>query len=634
MFLISLIIILVNLKFSICVENISTNALQFPPNFKFGVATASFQIEGGWNASGKSENIWDRFIHKNPDVVKDKSNGDVACDSYHLYPQDVDILKNLSVDFYRFSFSWTRLLPSGFVNSRSEEGEKYYNSLIDMLLTNNIKPWVTLYHWDLPQKLQELGGWANPLMATYFKDYANYAFSTFGDRVKTWITFNEPVEICSSGYGEGDDAPAYKQSGIADYLCGKTILIAHARAYRIYDFHYRKKQNGVVGITINSEWNQPATLKMADFEASERNLQMNFGWWAHPIFHKRGDYPDVMKQRISNISCEENYPSSRLPALSEQEVKLIRGTFDFLGLNHYTTRLVADYAYPNTYPTSRKKDIGVKLTSDAQWKTSPVLSWLKVVPWGLRKLLVWIKKEYNNPLVYITENGYADKGDIDDKDRIKYLKDYMKSILQAIYLDDCNVNAYTVWSLMDNMEWREGYVPKFGLFSVDFDSPEKNRTARKSASFYENVINTRQLTTVVCVPIVEFDDNMTTFGDAGDDATQTTPYCPTLPVTNRTVKTTKEPVTEEEGTPDPLLAAGSAAVSTNEGETSATAVNSAEGTVITKGGNEAAATNAAIDTTVAAETNSEVDPNLAATANAEVGEQAQTESQEATVVQV
>lgn len=201
--------------------------------------------------SDKGESIWDRFTHTS-NSIKDKSNGDLACDSYNQHKRDVEMLKELGVDFYRFSISWSRILPNGFSNKISQDGIAYYDSLIDDLIEANIKPYITLYHWDLPQNLQDLGGWTNPMMIDYFTDFAEVAFEAFGDRIKTWITFNEPWVVSIEGYGGVDKAPALGMSGVADYLCAHNIIKSHAKAYHLYDDKYRSTQKGFPGFDFIS----------------------------------------------------------------------------------------------------------------------------------------------------------------------------------------------------------------------------------------------------------------------------------------------------------------------------------------------------------------------------------------------
>ncbi|KAJ8958261.1 hypothetical protein NQ318_017405 [Aromia moschata] len=458
---------------------------------------------------GKGESIWDHFTHTYLELVKDHSTGDVACDSYHKWREDVNIIKDLGVSYYRFSLSWPRLLPSGFSNTINPDGVRYYNALIDELLKNDIEPmrkkshgvksgeygseaigvWngVTLYHWDLPQNIQDLGGWTNLDTAKYFEDYCNVAFQLFGDRVRLWITVNEPNSICEDTYGTGNGAPHVKSPGIGDYLCGRTLLLAHARAYHLYDKMYRETQKGNIGITIDSIWAEPRTNNTLDIQAAEREMQMGIGWWANPIFTQDGDYPSVMKERIATNSRMENFTSSRLPPFTKDQIEFIKGTSDFFGLNHYHTWLISDYQYPENEPPSYEKDKGTKGYQDPNWKPSPA-----IVPWGFRKLLNWVRKRYNNPLIYITENGVEDNtGTLQDDERILFRKLFIKALVQAVSEDGCNVERYTVWSIMDNMEWDSGYTLKFGLYHVDFSAPNRTRTPKASSKFYQTLIKTR-----------------------------------------------------------------------------------------------------------------------------------------------
>ncbi|XP_077298459.1 myrosinase 1-like [Arctopsyche grandis] len=470
--------------------NVKGEVRKFPDTLSFGVATAAYQIEGGWNASDKGENIWDRFTHTT-DTIKDRSNGDVACDSYNQHKRDVEMLKELGVDFYRFSISWSRILPEGFSNRLSQDGIAYYDSLINDLIQANITPSITLYHWDLPQNLQDLGGWANPLMVDYFIDFAEVAFEAFGDRVKTWITFNEPWVVCIEGYGGVTKAPALGISGIAEYMCAHTILKAHAKAYHLYDEVYRPIQNGRIGMSLNAGWDEPATQSPADIEAAQRNTQFNLGWYAHPVFSREGDYPQVMKDRVAQKSLEQGYSRSRLPEFTPEEIAYIRGTYDFFGLNHYTTTLVRMPTMRSIAKANFWDDVGTEGFPDPSWPGS-ASSWLKVVPWGFRKLLNWINENYNNPEIMVFENGFSDRDNKDDVDRISYYNGYLNALMDAIE-DGCNVSIYTAWSLMDNFEWLEGYTERFGLYYVDFNDPRRPRTPKASALYYKSVLDSRTI---------------------------------------------------------------------------------------------------------------------------------------------
>lgn len=232
---------------------------EFPEDFKFGVSTAAYQVEGGWNADGRGPSIWDTFTHQHPEMIDDHSNGDIGPDSYHLFNKDLEALKELKVDFYRFSISWSRILPEGDITVINTAGIDYYNHVINELLSNGIQPLVTMYHYDLPEALNLYGGFTNPLILQFFRDYARLLFENYGDRVKHWITFNEPFEYCNQGYAQGNYPPMGKAAGIADYLCMDLTLKAHASVYRMYERDYKAKQNGKISITIDSRYHYSRT---------------------------------------------------------------------------------------------------------------------------------------------------------------------------------------------------------------------------------------------------------------------------------------------------------------------------------------------------------------------------------------
>ncbi|KAI7815491.1 glycoside hydrolase [Rhyzopertha dominica] len=460
----------------------------FPDGFKFGTATASYQIEGAWDVDGKGENIWDHFTHTYPGYIADGSNGDIACNSYYNYLQDIELLKELGVDFYRFSISWSRVFPNGLSYKVNQAGIDYYNKIIDALIENGIEPMVTLYHWDLPQYLQDLGGFVNPQIVTYFTSYARAMFKEFGDRVKIWTTFNEPNQICMQGYGGDGKAPALQKSGILDYQCAHHLILAHASAYHVYQDEFKAEQEGTVGIVLDGGFPIPETDTEESLAAQDRALQFGVGIWAHPIF--LGDYPDIVKTRIANRSELEGFARSRLPSFTEEQIDYVKGTADYFGLNHYTSDMIADAGWQEIGEPSMWKDQGTNSWKNDSWPVS-ASPWLVVVPEGFRYLLAWIKEEYDNPEVIITENGYSDTGEINDEERVNYYQLYLSAVLEAIYEDGVNVTAYTAWSLLDNFEWREGYTVRFGIYHVDFDDDNRNRTAKASADYYKNVIATR-----------------------------------------------------------------------------------------------------------------------------------------------
>ncbi|CAG9784226.1 unnamed protein product [Diatraea saccharalis] len=520
------------------IKEAKQNVRQFPDGFIFGAATASYQIEGGWDADGKTENIWDHMTHKDPCLIVDCSNGDVADDSYNLYKRDVEMMRELGLQFYRFSLSWNRILPTSFPDKPNAAGIQYYNNLINEMLKYNIEPMITLYHWDLPQRLQELGGWTNPHIVDWFADFARVAFENFGDRVKYWITINEPREVCFQGYGDVTKAPRLNMKGIAEYMCAKNLLVAHAKAYHIYDKEFRGKWGGTIGITLSMNWYEPETEEdnvsaeeMRQFEVDVpflkdfkrggsaqfdckfidffdncvaisikltdtprlRHLNYSWGQYAHPIFTESGDFPPIMKEKIAAKSEAQGFYRSRLPEFTSEELELVRGSSDFLGLNHYTTNMIkVDDSVTYDVP-SYWDDIGATRYQPEEWDGA-ASTWLKVVPWGFHKLLNRLRELYGNPPIMVTENGFSSFGGLEDDDRVSYYRLYLDAMLDAMD-DGCNVVGYAAWSLMDNFEWMRGYTERFGLYEVDYTSPNRTRTPRKSAFVYKEIVRTRTLDT-------------------------------------------------------------------------------------------------------------------------------------------
>ncbi|XP_035753771.1 lactase-phlorizin hydrolase isoform X2 [Egretta garzetta] len=462
---------------------------EFPKNFWWSVATSAYQIEGGWRADGKGLSIWDQFSHT-PLKISNDDTGDVACDSYHKIEEDVEMLKSLKVSHYRFSISWSRILPDGTTRYINEMGLNYYERLVDALLAANIMPQVTLYHWDLPQALQNLGGWENDTIVQRFKEYAELLFQRLGDKVKFWITLNEPYNTAYLGYGVGTAAPGISvRPGRAPYVVGHNLIKAHAEVWHLYNETYRAKQGGLISITINSDWAEPRNPhNQEDVEAARQYLQFFLGWFAHPIF-KNGDYNEVMKRRIRERSLAQGLSQSRLPEFTESEKQRIKGTYDYFGLNHYTTVLTYKVKYPAGVQ-SYDSDRGVASVTDRSWLKSGSF-WLKVTPFGFRKLLRWIKKEYNNPPIYVTENGVSERGALGFNDtwRMHYYRSYINEALKAVALDGVDLRGYTAWTLMDNFEWAVGFDERFGLYHVNFTDPTLPRRPKASARYYSQIIN-------------------------------------------------------------------------------------------------------------------------------------------------
>ncbi|XP_012263240.2 myrosinase 1-like [Athalia rosae] len=451
-----------------------------PKGFKLGVGTSAYQVEGGWNEGGKGESIWDRLIHSNPDVIQATFNGDVACDSYHKYEEDIQSVANLGVDFYRFSISWSRILPTGFVNKINPEGVQYYNNLINGLIARGIEPAVTIYNWDLPQPIQELGGFLSEQFVEHYVDYARVLFENFGDRVKTWFTFSDPLTICRDGYGGGGLPPSIESSGMGDYVSGQNLLKAHAKAYRLYHECFRSEQKGRVSIILQLPRYQGDSSEESGLV--EKSRQFTFGWFAHPIFTEEGDYPQVMKNDIAQKSAQQGFLRSRLPKLDRYWVDLIRGSADFIAVNTSTVTIAP--SNPDSDYVSWENDIGASLSDD-----------IKENSVDFRDVFRWVKNEYGDREIIVAESGWAEGANsgLEDHERIRYIHQYLTELLKAIHIDNVNITGYTYWSLMDKFEWREGFEVRSGLYHVDFEDPARPRTMKKSGDYFRELTSKRRL---------------------------------------------------------------------------------------------------------------------------------------------
>ena len=452
---------------------------QFPENFTWGTATSSYQIEGGWLEGGKGLSIWDAFVHT-PGKIVDGRTGDVTCNHFHKYKEDIGLMAKMGLKAYRLSLAWSRIQPTG-TGKANPQGIQFYSDLIDTLLEHGIEPWITLYHWDLPLALQlEYDGWLNPKMADFFTEYASICFEHFGDRVKNWITFNEAWVVSVLGYGQGVFAPGRKS--IAEpYQVGHQILRAHGHAVDRFRNKFLPTQNGRIGITNNCDWREPLTDSKKNRDAAERALLFFLGWFADPIY--RGEYPQVMIERVKD----------RLPRFTADDIELIKGSSDFFGLNHYTGALAAhakdSIVQSDVYQNGGiSEDQDVNLSSDPSWKQTQ-MNW-NILPWACRKMLQWIDKRYDHPEIIITENGaaYTDKlvdGAVHDPLRIEFIKSYITECHNAIN-NGVNLTGYFLWSFMDNFEWALGYTRQFGLHYIDMKTGK--RIAKTSAKWYSDVV--------------------------------------------------------------------------------------------------------------------------------------------------
>ncbi|OMO71967.1 Glycoside hydrolase, family 1 [Corchorus olitorius] len=415
--------------------------------------------------------------------ILDGSNADVAVDQYHRYVDDIQLMKDMGMDAYRLSIAWSRIFPNG-TGEINQAGVDHYNNLINALLAKGIEPYVTLYHWDLPQALQDrYNGWLDRQIIQDFAAYAETCFQKFGDRVKHWTTFNEPQSFTVQGYDTGLHAPGRcsivfrllckaGNSATEPYIVAHNVLLAHGAVVDIYRKKYKAKQHGSIGLSFNVMWFEPETNSTKDIEATQRAQDFQLGWFLDPLMF--GDYPSSMRIRVG----------SRLPKFSKAESNLLKGSLDFVGINHYTT-YYASANSTNAIALKNLKPIGDRANS----------IWLFIVPRGMRSVMNYIKEKYGNPPVFITENGMDDpnsilipiKDALKDEKRIKYHNDYLTNLLAAIKEDGCNVKGYFVWSLLDNFEWSAGYSSRFGLYFVDFKDNLK-RYPKDSVKWFKNFL--------------------------------------------------------------------------------------------------------------------------------------------------
>lgn len=462
---------------------------QFPNEFLFGVATAAYQIEGAAHEDGRKDSIWDAFARV-PGAVVDGHDGEVACDHYHRYESDVALMADLGLQTYRFSTSWSRIRPDG--GPVNKKGLDFYSRLVDSLLAKNIKPWLTLYHWDLPQALQEKGGWANRDTAALFAEYAMNVHSVLGDRVDAWTTLNEPW--CSSflSYIGGEHAPGIQdpEQGLA---AGHHLLLAHGLAIRELRATDPKLQ---LGITLNMTVADPLDPTDAgDLDAARRLDGQHNRFFLDPIF--RGEYPQDLLDDVAHFGFEKY--------VHEGDLAIISTPIDALGVNYYHGDAVS-VRPPTTLlhsaaPSERPKRLPFPAADGVYWhpRGLPVtaMDW-EVQPEGLTRLLKRIKDDYTGTAVklYVTENGAAyndvvgEDGVVHDAERKEFLRLHLGAILDAIDLG-VEVYGYFYWSLMDNYEWAWGYHKRFGIVRVDYDTQE--RTVKDSGLEYKRIIADRAL---------------------------------------------------------------------------------------------------------------------------------------------
>ena len=429
--------------------------------FVWGVATSSYQIEGAANEGGRGQSIWDTFC-KVPGKVANFDNGDIACDHYHRYKEDLDLMKWMGVKAYRFSVAWPRVIPDG-VGRVNEMGLDFYDRLIDSLLEREIAPWLTMYHWDLPEALQLRGGWNNREVVEWFGEYAEVLTSRFGDRVKNWMTLNEP--LCSAWLGHlyGDMAPGIKDLQTALNV-SHHLLMSHGLACQVIRSNVSEAN---VGIVINVTPAVPATDSQEDSNAAQLADGFDNRWFLDPVFGRA--YPaDV----IDTLGAS--------PEIHSGDMKLIAQDLDFLGVNFYFRQTVAADQNSKPLPIRSVNRENVKRTA---------MNW-EVHPQAFEEILLRISKEYSPKAIYITENGSAwndevINGEIIDDERIDYLARHLDAMRSARE-QGAPILGYFAWSFLDNFEWAYGYEKRFGLIYVDYKT--QKRTPKKSAFFYRQLL--------------------------------------------------------------------------------------------------------------------------------------------------
>ena len=440
----------------------------FPPGFLWGAATSAYQIEGSPLADGAGPSIWHRFAHT-PGRIANGDTGDVACDHYRRWAEDVRWMHRLRLSAYRFSVSWSRVLPDG-KGSVNQKGLDFYARLVDHLLERGIAPMATLYHWDLPAALDDRGGWLTRDVAGWFSDYAELMFKTLGDRVPQWATINEPWVIVDGGYLHGVLAPGH-QSAFEAPRAAHNVLLAHGAAVEAFRASPGPRAGGRIGIVINLEPKDPFSSSEADALATRRaDAQFN-RHYMDALFHKR--YPEDMAEIYG-----EGWP-----AFPEQDFERIAQPMDFLGINYYSRGLTADD--PEDWPTRSRK-----VRNPAAQYTA--LDW-EEYPEGLTRALKWVRDNYTTLPLYVTENGAAydepdtldeDTRTLDDPRRVAYLHAHLRAVRDAI-AQGVDVRGYYAWSLLDNLEWAHGYAVRFGLLHVDRST--QRRTPKTSARFFRQV---------------------------------------------------------------------------------------------------------------------------------------------------
>jgi beta-glucosidase len=441
----------------------------FPKAFYWGTATASYQIEGAWDEDGKGESVWDRFAHT-PGKIKNGDTGDVACDSYHRWREDIALMHAMNLNSYRFSISWPRIQATGS-GSTNSKGIDHYSRLVDALLEAHIRPFVTLYHWDLPQALEDAGGWPNHDTASRYADYVQLVAQALGDRVTDWMLFNEPSVFTFSGYLEGRHPPGHQS--ILDFLrATHTVNLAQGAGFRALK---AVRPNARVGTAFNMSACEPSTDSDEDKLAAERAHAITNVWFLDPALN--GRYPEAL-----------TFLPETAMGIKSGDMEKTRAPLDFVGINLYYRTIASAPGTMERAAHAQDWLFPVKMEGGQEGPKTDY-GW-EVWPKALYDVVTRITRDFNRPVIEITESGcsYNDgpdaNGVVHDERRIAYHREYLAAVARAI-ADGADVRGYHAWSLMDNFEWAEGFSQRFGLSYVDFKT--QKRTVKDSGNWYAKV---------------------------------------------------------------------------------------------------------------------------------------------------
>jgi beta-glucosidase len=449
--------------------------VSFPDGFLWGASTSAYQVEGAVDEDGRGLSIWDTYTHT-PGKIDGGGTGDVACDHYHRWRSDLDLIASLNLNAYRFSLAWPRLFPDG--RTREQRGFDHYDRLLDGLLERGVQPVVTLYHWDLPQALEDEGGWRARETAERFTEYAAAAFDAFGDRVPYWLTINEPWIVGLLGYLLGLHAPGYKDDLLGEVTAFHHLLLAHGQAVEAFR---TSAATGRIGLAPNLIPHYPLTDDAADADASWASDGYVNRWFLDPVF--RGSYPDDMRARY-----EQHV--GPLDFVRDGDLATISVRTDYLGVNYYSPRWMEARPGDHPWPWRVVVPQGTETTAGFTAGVPQTEAGTPIVPSGLTDLLVRIRDDYGEIPIMITENGAVFAEPLHDTERVQFIRAHVAALEEAIE-QGVPVIGYCHWSLLDNFEWALGYAQRFGIVHVDYETQE--RTVKDSGRYYARIAAANRL---------------------------------------------------------------------------------------------------------------------------------------------